>query len=235
MPRYDETLPTIYTREQIADILKGAGPYMRLVIGLALECGLREQEIVHLEWPDIHLDDKVLRVSSKPHYEFRVKASEERDVPIPDDLLAEIKQWHKAHPNRGLLLATKGGNHQRRSEPILAPALLLFTRNCPPHLPHGSPPFGRAPDRIRSSWEIRPMKMSGGRYRRLAPQSRHAATIHASGKVSTGAGIFWRQPLQAMTKGWFQADGPWNMETVWALTAAGHRNAKPVLPGPHKV
>jgi hypothetical protein len=52
VPRYDETLPTIYTREQIADILKGAGPSMHLVIGLALKCGLREQEIVYLEWQE---------------------------------------------------------------------------------------------------------------------------------------------------------------------------------------
>jgi hypothetical protein len=44
VPRYDETLPTIYTREQISDILAVADSYMRLVIGLGLKCGLRDQE-----------------------------------------------------------------------------------------------------------------------------------------------------------------------------------------------
>lgn len=109
VPRFDETLPTIYTRDQIASILGAAGPYMHLAIGLALKCGLREQEIVYLEWADIHRHDKVLRVSSKPAYGFRVKDSEERDIPLPDDLLAELKQWHENHPAATPLLATKGG------------------------------------------------------------------------------------------------------------------------------
>lgn len=109
VPRYDETLPTIYTSDQIASILGAASPYMHLAIGLALKCGLREQEIVYLEWADIHRQDKVLRVSSKPAYGFRVKDSEERDIPLPDDLLAELKQWHENHPKATPLLATKGG------------------------------------------------------------------------------------------------------------------------------
>lgn len=106
-PRYDETLPTIYTREEIADILVAADPYMHLVVGIALKCGLREQEIMHLEWPDIHRRDGVLRVSSKPRYGFRVKDSEERDIPIPDDLLEELEQRHKVHPQSALVLGTK--------------------------------------------------------------------------------------------------------------------------------
>ena len=113
-PRYDETLPTMYTREQIAKILDVADPFMRLVIGLALKCGLREQEIVHLEWPDIHENDKVLRVSSKPRYDFRVKDSEERDIPIADDLLAELKSWQRLNPKPGLLLSTNRGYPNRK-------------------------------------------------------------------------------------------------------------------------
>jgi integrase len=113
-PRYDETLPTIYTGEEISSILSAADSYMHLVIGLALKCGLREQEIVHVEWADIHRQDRVLRVSSKPRYEFRVKDSEERDIPVPDDLLAELDHWHKAHPHGGLLLGTAGGNPNRK-------------------------------------------------------------------------------------------------------------------------
>jgi integrase len=114
VPRYDETLPTMYTREQIADILAVANPSMHLAIGLALKCGLREQEIVYLEWHDIHVSDKVLRVSSKPRYDFRVKDSEERDIPVPDDLLAELETWHKEHPKSGLLLSTERGFPNRK-------------------------------------------------------------------------------------------------------------------------
>jgi hypothetical protein len=43
--------------------------------------------------------------------------------------------------------------------------------------------------------------MCDGRYRRFVPQSGHAATIQVFGIVSTGAGMYFRQSLQAMTKG----------------------------------
>jgi integrase len=109
-PRYDEALPTIYASEEIADILAVADAYMHLVIGIALKCGLREQELMHLEWPDVHRRDRVLRVSSKPRYGFRVKDSEERDVPIPADLLEELERRHKAHLGGTLILGTKNGN-----------------------------------------------------------------------------------------------------------------------------
>lgn len=114
VPRYDETLPTTYTRDQIKDILDVADPYMHLVIGLALKCGLREQEIVFLEWPDIHRQDKVLRISSKPRYGFRVKDSEERDIPLTDGLLAELERWHSEYPKLAPLLATKGEAPNRK-------------------------------------------------------------------------------------------------------------------------
>jgi integrase len=109
-PRYDETLPTIYTSDEISSIVGAADPYMHLVTGLALKCGLRDQEIMHLEWPDIHRRDRVLRVSSKSRYGFRVKDSEERDVPVPDDLLEELEKWHKSHPESALVAGTRRGN-----------------------------------------------------------------------------------------------------------------------------
>jgi integrase len=124
-PRYDETLPTIYRSEEIADILGAADGYMHLVIDLALKCGLRDQEIMHLEWPDIHRRDRVLRVSSKQHYGFRVKDSEERDIPVPEDLLKELEKWHKAHPEGTLVLPTRRGKPNAK----LLRALKLLARD----------------------------------------------------------------------------------------------------------
>lgn len=129
-PRYDETLPTIYASEEIADILAASDPYMHLVIGIALKCGLREQEIVHLEWTDIHRRDRVLRVSSKPRYGFRVKDSEERDIPIPDDLLEELEKRHKSYPQGALVIGTK---HGKPNSKLLRTLKRLATRaklNC---------------------------------------------------------------------------------------------------------
>jgi hypothetical protein len=57
-----------------------------------------------------------------------------------------------------------------------------------------SPIFYRRPEIrgsfIRGSWDNRPRKISTDKYRRFSPQSGQSATIHESGNVWTGAGMF---------------------------------------------
>lgn len=109
-PKYDATLPTTYTMEQMASILGAADDYMRLVIELGLMCGLRDQEIMHLEWTDIHSTESTLRVTSKPHWKFKIKDSEERDIPIPEELHGHLKAWKELHKDKEsrLVLPTSG-------------------------------------------------------------------------------------------------------------------------------
>ena len=106
-PKYEKALPTVYTPQEVGELLQAADEYMRLVIELGLKCGLRELEIVYLEWSDIHWQDKILRVQGKPYWGFTVKDSEQRDVPIPDDLLAHLETWKKGHGTDRLILGTK--------------------------------------------------------------------------------------------------------------------------------
>jgi integrase/recombinase XerD len=82
---------------------------VKLVIGIGLMCGLRDQEIQHLEWNDIYWEDSILRVTSKPHWSFKIKDSEKRDIPIRAELLKHLRAWHKAHPDTRLVLPTKHG------------------------------------------------------------------------------------------------------------------------------
>jgi integrase len=105
-PKYEKTLPTVYTAEEITALLAAADDYMRLVIELGYKCGLREQEMMYLEWPDIHWEEKTLRVQGKPGWQFKVKDSEQRDVPVPDDLWALLKAWREKHPRTRLVLGT---------------------------------------------------------------------------------------------------------------------------------
>lgn len=106
-PKYEKSLPTVYLLDEIGALLSAADDYMRLVIELGLKCGLRDLEIVYLEWPDIHWQDKVLRVQGKPRWEFKVKDSEQRDIPIPEDVLEHLKEWRKSHGKQRLILGTK--------------------------------------------------------------------------------------------------------------------------------
>jgi integrase len=108
-PKYDSTLPTTYSAAEITNLLSAAGPYMTIAVELGRKCGLRDQEIQHLEWTDIDWQHSTLRVTSKPHWKFRIKDSEERDIPIPASLLDQLKE-RKALDIAGLLvLPTKAG------------------------------------------------------------------------------------------------------------------------------
>ena len=132
-PKYEEKLPTIYTSDEISSIVGAADPYMSIAIALALKCGLRDQELIHLEWSDIDEDAGVIRVQGKEKYGFRVKDSEQREVPIPDDLLAELESWKETRRIKGLVLPTAGGqpNHKLlRSLKRLAKAAKLNCGQC---------------------------------------------------------------------------------------------------------
>lgn len=117
-PQYEKTLPTVYAPDEITALLHAADDYIRLVIELGYKCGLREQEIQFLEFPDIHWHDKVLRVQGKPHWGFKVKDSEQRDVPIPNDLLHHLKAWREMHPKARLVLGT-GEKHDKPNGHLL--------------------------------------------------------------------------------------------------------------------
>lgn len=105
-PKYEEALPTIYTPAEMRGILGAANEYMRIVIGMGLKLGLREQEIMYAEWGDVDLEESAFRVQGKRHWNFRVKDSEQREVPIPCDLLAELKAWRESHPETRLIVGT---------------------------------------------------------------------------------------------------------------------------------
>ena len=108
-PKYEEALPTIYSRDQVTTLLGEADPHMTMVINIAWKCGLREQELMYLEFSDIDLHDHTLRVKGKEEYGFKVKDSEQRDVPIMDDLFAALVAWKKKHPRQSLVLANGEG------------------------------------------------------------------------------------------------------------------------------
>lgn len=109
VPKYEVTLPTIYSSDEISTLLAEAGPSIRMAVLLALKCGLRDQELMHLEFSDLNLADRTLIVRSKPKWRFKVKTHEQRHVPIPFDLMHELENWKRLHTNQTLVLPTKNG------------------------------------------------------------------------------------------------------------------------------
>jgi integrase/recombinase XerD len=60
-----------------------------------LQSGLREQELMFLEWPDVDFKAHVVRVTHKLHRNWTPKAYKEREIPISDALVESLKA-HKA-------------------------------------------------------------------------------------------------------------------------------------------
>ena len=118
-PRFEKKLPTIYTPEQLAGLFAIATPHQRTVCSLMLKLGLRDQEVQFAEFADVIWHESVFRVQSKPHFHFRVKDCEERDIPIPTDFLEELKAWREQHPDQNLIVPTSTGKPNCRLLPMV--------------------------------------------------------------------------------------------------------------------
>jgi integrase len=125
-PSYEQQLPTIYTSAQIKRLLEKADAFMRIVVLLALKCGLREQELMYLEWADINLGEAVLQVRGKARWGFAVKDKEQREVPIPSDLIAKLRVWRKGRAKAALVL----GNDRDRPNGHLLRLVKRLARNA---------------------------------------------------------------------------------------------------------
>jgi integrase len=131
-PKYEKALPTVYSDREIESLLSAADSYLGLAIELGYMCGLREQEIQFLEWSDINWHDRVVRVQGKTHWGFRVKDSEQRDVPIPNDLLHSLKARREQHGKVRLVLGI-GKDHDKPNGHLLRNLKALAKRaklNC---------------------------------------------------------------------------------------------------------
>ncbi len=105
-PRYEEKLPDMYSSEQTSALLAAASPYMRMCILLGLKCGLRDQELRHVEFQDINWESKTLRVRAKPEWNFTVKTWEQREIPVPADVLDALREWQKERSRQTFILGT---------------------------------------------------------------------------------------------------------------------------------
>ncbi len=109
-PRYETKMPNQYSKEDLITLRAAADGAMRLFFDISLQTGMRDQEIQHLEWTDVFWEDSFVRVTSKPHWGFRIKDSEERDIPIKAGLLANLKAAREDQRSSSkLVLPTRAG------------------------------------------------------------------------------------------------------------------------------
>jgi integrase len=113
-PKYEKKLPQVYSQGQMRKLFEFLSKKKReklaITFEILLKAGLREQEAVYLYWSNINLDKGILHVRSKAEFNFKIKDAEERDIPIPDDLLERLRAYREKHPAERLVTGTKADN-----------------------------------------------------------------------------------------------------------------------------
>ena len=108
-PKFEEPEITIYTAEQLKVMFSLLHGFLRIALGLMLNCGLRRREAACAYFSDIDWENRTILVRGKPELNFRVKNYQQRHVPIPDDFFEELVEWRKSHPGQVLIVPTKKG------------------------------------------------------------------------------------------------------------------------------
>jgi integrase/recombinase XerD len=94
-PRYTETEPEIYDKNELDAFFKACSAEERMYFQFFLKTGMREQEVMHCTWSNIDLDAGTVSVRANKRFGFQPKTYEERTIPIPDDLVEQLREWKK--------------------------------------------------------------------------------------------------------------------------------------------
>jgi integrase/recombinase XerD len=101
--------PEVYTEKELSAMLQNANAVERAVLLALFFTGMREQELCHLEWPDVDLKKKVLRVSAKPDQRFTPKNWEEREIEMSDRLVEALSDLPRT--SRWVFPTVRGKRH----------------------------------------------------------------------------------------------------------------------------
>jgi integrase/recombinase XerD len=107
-PRFTEESPEVYEREEISKFLDACELNERLWFEFFLMTGMREQEVMYTYWSDINFAKCTVKVSHKPDRDWTPKAYKEREIPVPESLIASLKRLKTGHGNCNLVFATSG-------------------------------------------------------------------------------------------------------------------------------
>jgi integrase len=108
-PRYTEETPDVYEKDDLAKFFEECSAEELLWFKFYLMTGMREQEVMYSYWKDVNLTKKLVRVTYKPDRGWSPKAYREREIPIPDELCALLKQHQGGRDKKCELLFPTAG------------------------------------------------------------------------------------------------------------------------------
>ena len=126
------TPPTVLSIDEVHLILKTARtPQLRAFLITVYSCGLRLTEALTLEVADIDSDRMVLRVR-------KGKGGKDREVPLPESTLLELRRYWATHKNPRLIFPALGRRHDQgptAEKPMAAGTLQAALRKVLEELP----------------------------------------------------------------------------------------------------
>lgn len=86
------------SEEEVQGLLKEANGWFRPVLLTALHTGMREGELISLEWGDVDFEDSVIRIRRKPKWVPKPtrRTIRERDIAIPKALADFLKNYRNS-------------------------------------------------------------------------------------------------------------------------------------------
>ena len=111
LPQKITTLPEEYTDRELQKYFAACTTPERTLYLTFLLTGFREKEIVYLTWEDINFTLHTLRLTAKPHLGFYPKRWEEREVPVPKNLIQLLKD-HPRMEESSFVFPSPRGNRE---------------------------------------------------------------------------------------------------------------------------
>ncbi len=90
-PRYVQEEPEVYEQEELDTLFAACDAEERLWFEFFLMTGMRDQEVSHCSRPDVNFRSAPVSVTHKPAYGWTPKAYEEREIPIPEQLMTSLQ------------------------------------------------------------------------------------------------------------------------------------------------
>ena len=103
--------PPTYTQAETDNILAACDQTDRAIFATLLLTGLRKEELGHLAWSDVDLQQAGLRLTAKDG--FAPKDYEEREIPLPPDLVQILRKLPR---EADWVFASGNGNRLGRNE-----------------------------------------------------------------------------------------------------------------------
>jgi integrase len=129
-PSFTEKAVEVYKADELKRFFASlVAPYHRMVFAVLLKTGLRMQEAMFLEWHQLDFIRGTLTVTERNEDGFEIKDRAERTLPIPADLIEQLKVWKEGHGGK-LVLGTSNDTPNWKWLPSLKRLVRKAGLNC---------------------------------------------------------------------------------------------------------